>query len=141
MSWPPPTREAHQCFCINEGWQQTRNARGSTGSRHVTFEITLPDGRVMRTRISHPPDRTAYGISVWRHILKDQLDVQESAFWACVNDGVKPSRGMPTPLKEALPAQLVALLIRRVGLPESEVAALTRDEAMTRLDKYWTTGE
>lgn len=43
-----------------------------------------PDGRVLRTRVSHPVDRTDYGKSLWSHILRDQLEVSEAQFWECV---------------------------------------------------------
>jgi len=39
-----------------------------------------------------------------------------------------------------LPAELVALLTRRVGHAEHEVAAMTKEEAVARLNQYWSTG-
>lgn len=140
MSWPQPTRRDHAKFCDVEGWQRVRNARGRTGTHHVN-ELTLPDGRILRTRISHPADRSGYGPGLWSHILRDQLRVSESEFWSCVRDGVKPDRGVPDPPTGALPADLVHLLIRRVGLSDSEVAAMGRAEALDRLNRYWTEGE
>jgi hypothetical protein len=139
-SWPPPTRKDHETFCEVEEWRRVRDARGRTGTHHVTYELDLVDGRILRTRISHPVDRTDYGPGIWKHILRDQLDVDEASFWSCVQDGVKPGRGAPVPPKQALPADLVHLLITKVGLAESDVAAMSKDEAITRLQTYWTTG-
>jgi hypothetical protein len=49
-----------------------------TGTHHVTYELDLPDGRILRTRISHPPGRTTYGpSSLWAHVPRDQLQVSE----------------------------------------------------------------
>lgn len=140
MSWPQPTRRDHEKFCDIEGWKPVRDARGRTGSHHVTYELALPDGRILRTRISHPVDRGTYGPSLWSHILRDQLQVSESDFWSCVRDGAKPDRGMPEPPAEALPADLAYLLINRVGLSDSEVAAMSKAEAVERLNRYWTEG-
>lgn len=138
MSWPQPTRKDHDTFCRVEQWRQVRDARGRTGTHHVTYELDLPDGRTLRTWISHPVDRADYGPSLWRHILRDQLQVDDDVFWRCVQDGIKPDRGAPTPPVEALPAELVHLLISRVGLPESEVAGMTKAAAAARLQRYWT---
>lgn len=140
MKWPLPTRKDHEKFCRVEGWKQVRDARGRTGTHHVTFELPLPDGRVLRTRISHPPDRTTYGASLWSHVLGDQLCVSEEEFWACVREGSRPDRGLPEPPREALPAELIHLLLTRVGLTEPEVAAMTRFEAVERLNRFWTEG-
>jgi hypothetical protein len=140
VTWPQPTRQDHDRFCGVEGWNPVRNARGRTGTHHVTYELHLPDGRVLRTRISHPPDRTTYGSSIWGHILRDQLGVSEQEFWTCVRDGVKPDRGVPQAPPEALPADLVHLLLTRVGLAGAEVAAMTKTEAVERLNRYWTEG-
>ncbi|MGH3319256.1 MAG: cytotoxic translational repressor of toxin-antitoxin stability system [Streptosporangiaceae bacterium] len=140
MKWPQPTREDHDRFCRSEGWRRVRDARGRTGTHHITYEFDLPDGRILRTRVSHPVDRSDYGPRLWRHILRDQLQVSEPDFWACVRDGVRPDRGMPAPPEEALPAELVHLLISRVGLSEADVAAVTKEEAVARLERYWTEG-
>lgn len=137
MSWPQAARQDHERFCRVEEWTRVRDARGRTGTHHVTYELALKDGQVLRTRISHPVDRTTYGPSIWGHILRDQLQVSADEFWACARNGVKPDRGAPEPPADALPADLVYLLINRVGLAESEVATLTRGEAVSRLQQYW----
>ncbi|MGW7168645.1 cytotoxic translational repressor of toxin-antitoxin stability system [Streptomyces sp. NPDC054884] len=140
MSHPQPEREQHDRFRVVERWERVRDARARTGTHHVTYELMLHDGRVLRTRISHPVDRTVYGAAMWSHILRDQLDVTSDEFWNCVLRGVLPDRGAPAPHKEAMPADLVYLLIHRVGLAESTVAAMSKEEAVARLQTYWTDG-
>ena len=49
-----------------------------------------------------------------------------------------PPRGLPEPPAAALPADLVHLLISRVGLHETEVAAMSKQDAVVRLQRYWT---
>jgi hypothetical protein len=127
-------------FCKTEGWQLVRNARGQAGTHHVIYELQLHDGRILRTRISHLVNRDTYGESLWTHILRDQLDVDQETFWACVQDGKKPDRGTPEPPPEALPADLVHMLLTRVHLSETEVAAMSKEEAIARMQQYWTTG-
>ncbi|MGH3253719.1 MAG: cytotoxic translational repressor of toxin-antitoxin stability system [Trebonia sp.] len=140
MTWPEPTRADHERFCLAEGWRWVRDARGRAGTHHVTYELTLHDGRVLRTRISHPPDRTAYGPSLWAHILRDQLHVDQETFWACVRDGGLPDRGVPAVPGNALPADLVHLLLTRVGLREGEVRLLSKADAIARIQQYWMRG-
>lgn len=140
MTWPAPTREDHEAFCKTEGWQPVRDARGETGTHHITYELHLHDGCILRTRISHPVNRDTYGPQMWGHILRDQLDVDHAAFWACVQDGTKPDRGAPELPAGALPADLVHLLLTRVHLSEAEVAAMTKDQAIARMQQYWATG-
>jgi hypothetical protein len=137
VSFPAPTRADHQKFCEREGWTQVRTARGRTGTHHITFELTLPDGRVLRTRISHPPDRSTYGRALWGHILRDQLDVTEDVFWACVRDEVVPARAATTQPGSGIPAALVHQLLTH-GVPESEVAGMTRADALRRLNELWS---
>ena len=140
MTWPQPTRQLNEKFCQIEGWAQVRDARGRTGPHHVTYELGLHDGRVLRTRISHLVDRTTYGPSIWGHILRDQIVVTDAEFWHCVQDGVKPDRGEPDVPADALPAELVYLLIHRVGIEDATVAAMSKDEAVARLNRYWVEG-
>jgi hypothetical protein len=140
MTWPQPTRQLHEKFCEIEGWDRVRDARGRTSTHHITYELRLRDARILRTRISHPVDRTTYGPSIWTHILRDQLDVTTAEFWRCVQEGVKPARGAPEAPAESLPLELVHLLIHRAGLTEAEVAVMTKDEAVTRLNRFWAEG-
>jgi hypothetical protein len=86
------TRQDHEAFCRREGWDVVRTARGGTGSNHLTFELALTGGEILRTRISHPVNRTTYGAALWSHILGAQLKVTEAQFWACVHDKVLPDR-------------------------------------------------
>lgn len=134
---PAATRADHERFCVIGGWVQVRNARGKTGTHHVTYELTLPDGRVLRTRISRPPDRTTYGAALWGHILRDQLQVSEVAFWECLETGNPPDRGEPSPQPGALPADLVFQLVHRFRVPEGEVQQMTKPEAVARLQECW----
>lgn len=140
MKWPPPDRTDHERFCEVEVWRKVRDARGRFGTHHVTYELALPDGRLLRTRVSHPVDRTDYGPGLWAHVLRDLLDVSEAQFWTCVREGVPPGRSTPIVRPDALPADLVHLLIARVGMSDAQVAALSREDAIARLQRYWTEG-
>ena len=138
--WPTPTRADHAKLCENEGWRDDRDSRGRSGTHHLTYEFDLPDGRTLWTRVSHPPDSTNYGPSIWSHVLRDQLAVSEAEFWACVRGADRPDRGRPATPPEALPSELVYLLIHRVGLTEQEVAGMPKEQAIERLNTYWSTG-
>lgn len=138
MTFPAPTRADHQKFCERDGWSQIRNARGKKGTHHITYELGLPDGRVLRTRISLPPDRSTYGRSMWHHILEDQLGVTEDEFWACVRHGTKPDRGQVAQPEAGMPAALVYQLVVKFGVPETEVARMTRQQALQRLSELWS---
>ncbi len=138
MKFPTPTRADHQKFCENEGWTTVRDARDRKGGHHITFEYALPDGRVLRTRPSHPPDRSTYGPDLWSHILRDQLDVDEATSWACVRGDSKPDRGQPEQQREGLPAKLVFMLIQDCGLSAAQVAAMSKEEALAVLQEHWS---
>jgi hypothetical protein len=72
--------------------------------------------------------------------MRDQLRVDDATFWAAVRDGVRPTRGTAPPPVETLPAELAFLLVGRVGLTREQIAAMTRAEAIERLNRYWTEG-
>ena len=142
MSWPTPTRQDHLRFCEIEGWSPVRSSSGKTGTHHDTFELVLDNGDTLRTRISRPPDRTDYGPGLWSHILKDQLQVSKAEFWECLETKKPPQRAAPTePEKEPIPTGVIWNLIDRVGLSEAEVGSMSKEEAIARLNTFWTTGE
>lgn len=142
MKWPQPTRRDHAQFCQNDGWKQVNNSRGRPVGHHVTYETVLPDGGILRTRVSRPISKDVYGPQLWTHILRDQLQVSEPEFWACVRDGIRPNRGIvEAAVEDALPADLVNLLVHRVGVPETEVATMTKAQAVERINQYWAQGD
>ena len=136
----PVTRTDHEDFCVTEGWTERKRATGKRGTHHVNYEFALPDGRVPYTRISHPVDRTDYGPSIWSHILRDQLAVTAEEFWSCVEDKVLPNRRGPQAPAESIPAGVVRALIAEAHIPEADVQAMTKAEAVQRLAQFYTTG-
>jgi len=140
VSSHPGSRRDHDRFCQIEGWTEVRNARGHKVRHHITYELELPDGRVLRTRISRPANRETYGPKLWSAILEHQLCVTETEFWSCVNDKQLPDRGtgdVSAPA-HALPAQLVFQLIHDAKVPEDQVAMMTLEQAMKAMAEYWS---
>ncbi len=135
------TRYDHDKFCRTEGWQPVSNARGAKVAHHVTYELPLHDGRILRTRVSRPVDRTDYGASMWAHILRDQLGVTDAQFWDCIDNENTPDRGAPAATTQGLPAELVHLLLNKVGLSSAEVALMSKADAIARANRFWETGK
>lgn len=135
----PGSRRDHHRFCQLEGWTEVRNARGRKVGHHITYELTLPDGRILRTRISRPPNNETYGPQLWAQVL-DQLQVTEAEFWACVSDRRLPDRGADggEAPANALPADLVYQLIHGAGVPEDEVATMTLERALEVMREHWS---
>ena len=92
---------------------------------------------MLRTRISHPPDRYTYGPSLWAHILRDQLTVNEDEFWACVDHGQKPDRGDSPRPNATIPSDVVYQLVVRFRVSEDEVASMSKAEAIARLQQLY----
>lgn len=138
---PPATREDHDDFCVTEQWELVRGASGQPVKHHRTYELSLPDRRILRTRISKPINTSTYGASLWGHILRDQLEVTADVFWACVNDDVLPDRGdsISAPPADAIPLGVLTQL-KRIGVSDDELAAMTKDEAIAKLDEHWAAG-
>lgn len=130
-------RDDHEKFCLTERWEVLKNARGKPVRHHATYRLVLEDGRILRTRISRPIDRTTYSNSTWNHILQDQLKVDDEEFWACVEGGVLPARGTMPELSVALPLALVWQLTRTAGIADEVVAAMTKEQAIQALNDYW----
>jgi len=137
VAWPAPSRDAHNRFCLVEGWKVVRDARGRKVGHHITYELTLANGHVLRTTVSRPPDRTTYSKDMWDHILHDQLHVEEAVFWACVQNGEKPDRGVRTEPVGTVPADLAYLLRVNLHLSDAEIGAMSREDAVSRMAEYW----
>lgn len=134
----PATREDHDRFCSREGWVLTRGATGTPVKHHRTYELTLWDGRILRTRISRPVDKSDYAPSMWSHILRRQLEVTAPVFWNCVKNGVLPERGEPSQRhpKESVPLYLRNAL-HELGVSDEEILDLDATGAASLLaQKY-----
>ena len=131
----------HETFCTTEGWNERKRATGKSGTHHVNYELPLPDGRILYTRISHPVNRTDYGQNIWSHILRDQLEVSTEEFWNCVNNQALPHRGQPQVVGQTIPLGVIRTLIQEARIPEAEVLAMTKAAAIARLTRFYTTGE
>jgi hypothetical protein len=120
--------------------ERTR-ATGKRGSHHVNYELPLSDGRILYTQISHPVDRTDYGPSIFAHILRDQLQVSAEEFWECVDHQVIPDRGQAKQPAEAIPLGVIRILTQEAHIPEGDVRAMTKAEAVARVGEFYTTGK
>lgn len=122
---PAPTREDHDDFCTAEKWTLVRGSTGKPVTHHKTYELTLWDTRILRTRISRPVDRTDYSARMWSHILRNQLEVSADEFWLCARDGVLPDRGAPKVIqpRKTVPLYLLRELTR-LGVAEGGILAL-----------------
>ena len=137
-TYPAASREHHLGFCETEGWDEAETARGGAVRHHQTFVLRLP-GKVLRTRISHPVDRTTYAPSMFSHILRDQLEVTREEFWDCVSHGIVPQRELAVtpPSTSGLPLKL-ALELERLGETPEKIGSLTTSEAEELLARHDT---
>jgi len=106
----------------------------------VRYRLRLSDGRVLNTKISRPVDGTVYSEELWRTILREQLQVTEEQFWACVIEGTRPEHGIVTKSAspaETIPANIVYTL-QVNGLTDAEITALGRDGAIKRAQEIWS---
>lgn len=140
MNGRAASRREHQRFCEIEGWTEVLNARGKPTQHHITYELPLQDARVLRTRISRPANTDTYGPGLWSHVLDDQLCVSEEEFWECVDDGKVPDRGAASNAEpqNVLPASLAYQLVHTLGLSDAEVAVMTLEEAVERMQEHWS---
>lgn len=133
------SRREHRRFCEIEGWDEVRNSRGKPTQHHITYELVLGDGNILRTRISRPANTTQYGRNLWSHILDDQLHVTEAEFWKCVDNEDPPERASAGvgPDAAILPAGLAYQLVHALNLTSEEMSSLSLEEAVKLMTEYW----
>ena len=112
---------------------------GKPTQHHITYELQLGDGRILRNRISRPANTNTYGKSLWLHILDGQLHVTDEEFWECVDQKHPPDREPATerPDVVVLPAGLAYQLVHSLQLTNQQIAELTLEEAVQRMADFW----
>jgi hypothetical protein len=126
-----------KAFVERDGWTEVPSlARGRrrTGD-HWRYRKDLPDGRVLRTKVSHDL-KAEIGPSMFGHIARDQLETTVEQFWDVVHGRVQPGPDTPPSDIRPVPGWLVLRLIHTVGLPEVEVRRMTGGEARSAWEEY-----
>lgn len=112
------------------GWRPIRS------TKHVFYEKTLPDGRVLNTHVSHAKDKTPHR-DTFALICRLQLQVTVDEFWNTVDTG-EPARSaqQPPPTPRLPSLAMIQELRRKLHLTDPELEGMTFDEAKRRLDEH-----
>jgi hypothetical protein len=134
-----PTWGDVEAFLAADGWRQVKGGeRGGSRSRHLFYEKTLDDGRVLQTHISHSRQKT---LSPGRFsgVLRHQLEVSREQFWESIRAQRPVDR--PTELEERPvehAAWVVAILVGELHMTAEQIAALSEEEAQGLVQEHWS---
>lgn len=135
----PLAHADHRKFVETEGWTKKTKARaGSKTGDHHRYTLILATGEVLYTRVFHDAGQID-DPGLVAAVLRDQLQVSEDGFYACVNDGVLPPRPQPEGPdmpEEAIDASLMRNLVRKVGLSAEEISKMTKADAVAAWQEY-----
>lgn len=123
------------------GWEEIPDlARGRRRvGDHWRYRKTLPDGTVLRTKVSHALG-DEIGPDLLSHIVRDQLRTTMEHFRDVLAGRVRDERAPANAPTEPIPGWLVTRLIYTVGVPEAEVRRMSAEEARARWESF-TLGE
>lgn len=123
------------------GWEPIPNlARGRRRvGDHWRFRKVLPDGTVLRTKVSHALG-DEIGPDLLGHIVRDQLRTTMDHFHDVVAGRAGSEAMVAEPKVEPIPAWLVERLIYTVGMQEDEARRMSPVEARARWEAF-TRGE
>jgi hypothetical protein len=134
-----PTWGDVEDFLDADGWRQVeKGERGGSRSRHVFYEKTLADGRVLQSHISHSRQKT---LSPGRFgsVLRHQLEVSREQFWECIRAQRPIDR--PVELEEGPvehEAWVVAVLVGELHMTFEQIAALSEEEGQKLVGEHWS---
>ena len=122
----------------NDGWTEEWNrARGrSRTGDHWRYSKEVAEGPTLRTKVSHSV-RDEIGPTLFAHILRYHLRVDEDTFWAVVHGHATPQTPA-APVATTVPGWLIQRLILSVGLSEEEVRRLSAEDAAAAWEAYQT---
>jgi hypothetical protein len=129
--FPTPTWGDIDAFCKVDGWHEARI------TDHVFWEKILPGGELLQTRRSFAQG-DEIGESLFRLILRRQLQVSRDEFWGAINSG-KPVDRPVDPLEDAptyAPWVVSGLLAK--GYQEEQINELEPEQAEKLLLRLWS---
>lgn len=128
-------------FLAADRWQELPSAaRGGSQTDHIWFAKTLPDGRLLQTKVSHSTKKTV-SAGRFRAICRHELEVSVNEFWACARSGKPLDRPVPIDEPEYQhPAWVVNVLVGQLHMSGEEVAKLGREEAERLVHEHWAGG-
>lgn len=132
----PLPHRAHRTFVETEGWTKKTEAGSKKTGDHHRYTLELATGDVLYTRVSHGAG-SIDDPNLVAAVLREQLQVSEDEFWACVDDGVLPPRPQPVTHEHpgpAVDARLLRNLVRKVGMSPAELEGITQEQAV----EIWT---
>ena len=132
-----PTYKELKRFVEVEGWEDKDKVSQKKKGDHHRYTFVTPTGEILYTRISHGNEEI-HSLDLFKHILREQLQIDESQFWAAVNKGIKPKRPTPTtaPQQQGIDAKLARNLITKVGLSHADLSEMTETDAISIWNKW-----
>jgi len=124
-------------FVEVEGWEDKDEVSQKKKGDHHQYVFVIPTGEILYTRISYGNEQI-HSLDLFKHILREQLKIDERQFWDAVDKGIKPKRPTPTttPQHQGIDAKLARNLIAKVGMSQKDLANITQTEAVGIWNKW-----
>jgi Antitoxin of toxin-antitoxin, RelE / RelB, TA system len=95
---------------------------------------------LLRIMLTPSGERGALLTGRFALILRDQLEVSREQFWAAIRSGEPVGR--PSSADEPAPVEheawVVAVLTQKLHMTAKQIAALSAEEAVARVEEYWS---
>ena len=126
---PIPDKKDLRRFCELDDWEETE----AVSPDHDRYRKRLPDGTILRTKVSNGRGPIVRNPGLWSHLWRHQLGVEsEEQFWE-VLDSRQPaprSESMRQAQEPQMDAWLFESLVLTFGVDEKEARAMTGEEAL-----------
>jgi hypothetical protein len=126
---PVPDKKDLRRFCEIDGWEETE----ATSPDHHRYRKRLPDGSVLRTKVSLGRGPIVRNPGLWTNIWRHQLGLEsEDEFWEVFRSGEPAPRGEAAtePPEPQMEAWLFEALVFSFNVDEDKVRAMDADEAL-----------
>jgi hypothetical protein len=126
---PVPDKSDLKAFLGIDGWTETQR------TDHYRYLKHLPNGDILRTKVSLGRGPAFNDPGLWNHVCKDQLQCSsEEDFWKTLKTRTPLERTQATtttpPTGPANPTWLYEFLVNVVQMESQQVLALSQQDAM-----------